>query len=599
MAVYVKEETKQVPVSNESSQEDGATPRKLKGCLRKLLIGLGVWILLSGILIWILHSIFTPSPVEIEDNTIYRIDMVGEVVERTEDGIVLEDLLSGLLGEDMLSTKIGLDDLLNNIELAKNNDKVKGIYLHGGSLSISPASAKEFRDALLDFKSSGKFVIAYADSYTQTNYYIASVADKVYMSPVGSLAWDGLSAQQLYYKRLLDKVGVDMQILKVGEYKSAVEPYSSTSMSPEDREQTEKYLRGIWDVMKDAVAKSRHLSAANLDSYADECMSLQPQSKYVEYGFVDELLYVQDMDSILRTFAGTEEYHVLTHAEMNKVDRVVVEADDKLAIVYLDGVINDTGDEGIVTEDVVKCVKEIRDDESVKAVVWRVNSPGGSASASEQIWYAIKTLQDKGLPVVVSMGDYAASGGYYISCHADYIYAEPTTLTGSIGIFGMIPSFDGLRDKIGIDVDTVSTNMHSSLSANAVCLGMNSKERALMQTMVERGYDLFTKRCAEGRGLSQDSIKAIGEGRVWLGKDALELGLVDAMGNMNDAIKKAASLAKLGEYELVYYPQEEDLQTIIQDVLSVSTTEEQLLKKLRDFVSQPRVMTLMPKVIIK
>jgi protease-4 len=247
----------------------------------------------------------------------------------------------------------------------------------------------------------------------------------------------------------------------------------------------------------------------------------------------------------------------------------------------------------------IKTINKIHKDEDVKAVVLRVNSPGGSANASEQIWHAVSTLKEKGLPVVVSMGDYAASGGYYISCHADYIYAEPTTLTGSIGIFGMIPSFDGLRDKIGIDVDTVSTNMHSSLSANAVYMGMNSKERALMQTMVERGYDLFTKRCAEGRGLSQDSIKAIGEGRVWLGKDALELGLVDAMGNMNDAIKKAASLAKLGEYELVYYPQEEDLQTIIQDVLSVSTTEEQLLKKLRDFVSQPRVMTLMPKVIIK
>ena len=463
----------------------------------------------------------------------------------------------------------------------------------------APASAKALRDALLDFKQSGKFIIAYADSYSQSNYYIASVADRICLNAVGSIAWDGLSAQQFYYTRLLDKLGIEMQILKVGTFKSAVEPYFRTSMSNEDRKQTEQYLNGIWNEMKSAVAQSRNLTTQALDVYADQCMSLQTQNKYIEYGFVDSLVYVQDMEQLLRVYAGTKDYKLLSHSKINNVKRNEIIADDKVAILYAEGQIFDSGTEGIVDSEMIKLIKKIYDNDQIKAVVIRVNSPGGSAFASEQIWYAIKTLQDKGLPVVVTMGDYAASGGYYISCNADYIFAEPTTLTGSIGIFGTVPNLSKLREKIGLDIDGVSTNKNSSLNTNAIYKGMNPQELALMQSMVERGYDLFTMRCAEGRDMTQDAIKQIGEGRVWLGKDAVELGLVDELGNMTDAIKKAVNLAQLEKYQLVYFPEKKDPIEEMLKLFDSSTPEEKLTEQIREFASEKRIMALMPIITIQ
>ncbi len=580
-----------------TKKQEGQAPRRL-GCLGKTLVGIGIYFLLCGILGWMMGDAFSTPATVIEENTIYRIDMSGIVVEQASE----EDPWSGVMAEvagKEVETEIGLDDLLNNIALAKNNNKILGIYLKGGSLSISPASAKALRDALVDFKQSGKFLIAYADSYSQLNYYIVSVADKVYLNTVGSLAWDGLSAQKMYFTRVLEKVGVEMQILKVGTFKSAVEPYFLTSMSPEDRKQTEQYLNGIWEELKASVSASRDISVTNLHTYADECMSLQAQHKYIEYGLVDSLVYIQDMDSILRMYAGTKDYKMLSHSRMNNVERVKLNASDKVAVLYADGQIYDSGSNGIVDTEVIKTIKKIVKDDAVKALVLRVNSPGGSADASEQIWHAIKTVQAKGLPVVVSMGDYAASGGYYISCCADYIYAEPTTLTGSIGIFGTVPNISKLRENIGLDVDGVTTNKHSALTSNILQKGMNPEERALMQAMVERGYDLFTQRCADGRGVSQDSIKAIGEGRVWLGKDAVKIGLVDELGNINSAINKAVELAQLGEYELVYYPEKKDPLQEILKLLDNSTPEEALIKSVREFVSQPRIMTLMHIVEVK
>ena len=580
-----------------TKKQEGQAPRRL-GCLGKTLVGIGIYFLLCGILGWMMGDAFSTPATVIEENTIYRIDMSGIVVEQASE----EDPWSGVVAEvagKEVETEIGLDDLLNNIALAKNNNKILGIYLKGGSLSISPASAKALRDALVDFKQSGKFLIAYADSYSQLNYYIVSVADKVYLNTVGSLAWDGLSAQKMYFTRVLEKVGVEMQILKVGTFKSAVEPYFLTSMSPEDRKQTEQYLNGIWEELKASVSASRDISVTNLHTYADECMSLQAQHKYIEYGLVDSLVYIQDMDSILRMYTGTKDYKMLSHSRMNNVERVKLNASDKVAVLYADGQIYDSGSNGIVDTEVIKTIKKIVKDDAVKALVLRVNSPGGSADASEQIWHAIKTVQAKGLPVVVSMGDYAASGGYYISCCADYIYAEPTTLTGSIGIFGTVPNISKLRENIGLDVDGVTTNKHSALTSNILQKGMNPEERALMQAMVERGYDLFTQRCADGRGVSQDSIKAIGEGRVWLGKDAVKIGLVDELGNINSAINKAVELAQLGEYELVYYPEKKDPLQEILKLLDNSTPEEALIKSVREFVSQPRIMTLMHIVEVK
>jgi protease-4 len=573
-------------------------PRKRFGCLMITLFALGVYFLMSAIFGGIMSMLLVTPPTIIEDNTVYRIDMAGEVVEQSAEENPFDALMEELSGMESVS-KVGLNDLLNNIELAKNNDKILGIYLRGGELSVAPASAKALRDALMDFKASGKFVIAYADAYTQTNYYIASVADKVYLNPVGTIAWDGLTAQKMYFTRLFEKLGVEMQILKVGTFKSAVEPYFRTSMSPEDRQQTELYLQGIWSELKTAVAQSRNLNVDDLNAYADECMSLQPQYKYVEYGMVDELVYVQDMDSIMRMYTGTADYNVMSHTSMTNVERTTILAQDKVAVLYAEGQIYDSGSEGIVDTELIKTIKKIHQDDNIKAVVFRVNSPGGSADASEQIWHAIRTLQEKGLPVVVSMGDYAASGGYYISCSADYIYAEPTTLTGSIGIFGTVPNLNQLRDKVGLDVDGVSTNQHSGLFTNALYKGMDEKEFALMQAMVERGYDLFTTRCAEGRGMTQDSIKAIGEGRVWLGKDAMEIGLVDELGNINSAIAKAAELAQLGAFDITYYPEKKDPLMEMLEMLDETTPEEELILQIREFASKPRIMAIMPEMKIE
>ena len=582
MAIFVKKE---------------GEPRKKMGCLGKTLIGIGLYFGICFLFGLLMGDMMSTPKTKLEENTIYRIDLKGTLVEQAGEENPFDALFAEMYGQS--TTTVGLSDLLSNIALAKDNDKVLGIYLKGGSLSAGPASAKAIRDALIDFKQSGKFIIAFADSYSQTNYYIASVADKIFLNPVGSLAWDGLSAEKIYVTRLYEKIGIEMQILKVGTFKSAVEPYFRTSMSEADRKQTEQYLGGIWSEMKTAVGQSRQIAAEQLHAYADECMSLQPQDKYLAYNFVDSLVYIQEMDSILRTYAGTKDYKQLSNSKMTNVERTEIKAKDKVAVLYAEGAISDEGAEGIVEGKILKTIKKIYKDDDVKAVVFRVNSPGGSADASEQIWHAMKMLQDKGLPVVVSMGDYAASGGYYISCNADYIYAEPTTLTGSIGIFGTVPNINKLREKVGLDIDGVSTNKHSALNVNAIYRGMNPQETALMQNMVERGYDLFTRRCADGRGMTQDAIKKIGEGRVWLGKDALEIGLVDELGNINDAVKKAVELAELGEYVLVDYPEKTDPFEEMLKMFDTTTPEEQLIMQVREFASKPRIMALMPEVTIQ
>ena len=582
MAIFVKHE---------------GEPRKKMGCLGKTLVGIVVYFGICFLFGLMMGDMMSTPATKLEENTIYRIDLKGKLVEQAGEENPFDALFAEMYGQS--TSTVGLSDLLSNIALAKDNDKILGIYLKGGSLSAGPASAKALRDALLDFKQSGKFVIAYADSYSQTNYYIASVADKMFFNPVGSLAWDGLSAQKEYYTRLFEKIGIEMQILKVGTFKSAVEPYFRTSMSDADRKQTEQYLGGIWSEMKSAVGQSRQIATEQLHAYADECMSLQPQEKYLTYNFVDSLVYIQEMDSILRTYAGTKDYKQLSNSKMTNVERSENKAKDKVAVLYAEGAISDAGAEGIVEGKILKTIKKIFKDDDVKAVVFRVNSPGGSADASEQIWHAMKMLQDKGIPVVVSMGDYAASGGYYISCNADYIYAEPTTLTGSIGIFGTVPNINKLREKVGLDIDGVSTNKHSALNVNAIYRGMNPQETALMQNMVERGYDLFTRRCADGRGMSQDEIKKIGEGRVWLGKDALEIGLVDSLGNINDAIAKAVELAELGDYQLVSYPEKKDPFEEMLKMFDSTTPEERLIMQVREFAAKPRIMALMPEVTIQ
>jgi protease-4 len=425
------------------------------------------------------------------------------------------------------------------------------------------------------------------------------VADRICLDPTGAVDWNGLAAQKMYFTRLMEKVGVEMQILKVGTFKSAVEPYFRTSMSEADKLQTKQYITGIWDEYKAAVGASRHLSVAQLDALADRYMGLQSAADHVAAGLVDTIVYTQDIDSLLRVYTGTKDYHTLTTGEMAQVVRPKSKAKDKVAVLYLEGDITDESGDGIVGKKVVKTLKKIQKDDDIKALVLRVNSPGGSADASEQIWHAVQKIKADSIPVVVSMGDYAASGGYYISCGADYIYAEPTTLTGSIGIFGTIPNYGKLRTKIGLDIDGIGTNKHSELMGNMVMKGMDSEERALMQAMIERGYDLFTGRCAAGRHVTQDYIKSVAEGRVWLGAKAKEIGLVDEMGNINDAIAKAVELAGLENYKTVYYPEVQDPFEEMLKMLDNTTEEERLLMKVKEFCSKPRIMARMEDVVIR
>lgn len=576
-------------------------PRRKVGCLGGCLIFLAVYCLCSALLGWLMGDMFSSSNVKLEDKTIYRLEMKGTLVEQAKEESPFASLMSSVPYSSYAGKgeTVGLDEILSNIRLAKNDDKILGIWVDGAELETAPANAKAIRDALLDFKQSGKWVIASAKNFGQTNYYIASVADRICLDPTGAVDWNGLSATKMYFTRVMEKIGVEMQILKVGTFKSAVEPYFRTSMSDADRLQTEQYLSGIWNEYKSAVSAARHIDEAQLDALADRVMGLQSAEENLAAGLVDTIVYAQDMDSLLRVYAGTKDYHLLSTAKMAKVKRPESKAKDKVAVLYLEGEITDETGEGIVGKDVVKTLKKIRKQDDIKALVLRVNSPGGSADASEVIWHAVQNIKADSIPVVVSMGDYAASGGYYISCGADYIFAEPTTLTGSIGIFGTIPNVSKLRNKVGLDIDGISTNKHSDMGTNMIYKGMNAEEHAIMQTMIERGYDLFTSRCAQGRHVEQAYIKSIGEGRVWLGDKGKEIGIVDELGNIDDAIAKAVELAGLESYQLTYFPEKEDPYEELLKMLDNTTEEERLILKVRDFCSKPRIMALMPEVTIQ
>lgn len=491
---------------------------------------------------------------EVSENSIYQIDLKGSLVDRSVD-----DPFSAAMAEAFGQKEqkvLGLDDVLANIRKAKNNENIKGIYLKGGELMGGYASIKEIRDALADFKKSGKFIVAYADNYLQKNYYLATVADKVLINPQGMLELKGLSTEHMFFKNTLDKLGIEMQVVKVGTYKSAVEPYINTKMSDANREQVTVFLGSIWKNMVNEIAKSRKITPEQLNVYADEMILFQPTEKSKQYALVDSLVYADEVDSIIAKYVA--DYKVVKHNDMCNVDEDEKFEKDKIGIIYAIGGIDGGDSEGISSEDLVETINEVAKDSSVKAVVFRVSSPGGSAYGSEQIWRALSQLKSK-KPLIVSMGDYAASGGYYISCMADKIVAQPNTITGSIGIFGLIPNIEGLNNKLGFTYDGVKTNkMGDAITLNRK---FTQEERDLMQAYVNRGYELFVKRCADGRKKTPDQIKAIAEGRVWTGEDALKLGLVDKIGGMDVALKLAVEKAKLGAHMVKEFPVKEDFFT--------------------------------------
>ena len=494
-------------------------------------------------------------PTKISRPSVWKLELNGVLRDRGQEDAF--DFLGGLIGETGMV--YGLDDLLLSIQKAKHNPFLQGIYLEAGNFSASYASLQEMRNALLDFKESGKFIVAYGDNYTQNVYYLASVADKVLLNPQGKVEWSGLSSTPIFYRDLLQKIGVEMQIFKVGTYKSAVEPYTSTQMSDANREQMNSVLQSVWEQMLEGVSACRHLPKDSLDSYANRMLMFYSSLENVRSGMVDSLMYRSDVEHYLQTFIDNEneDISLVNSLEMlNLRDSNKRTGDKTIAVYYASGEIVDGGNfmpGYIVGSSMVEDLNELKEDDNVNAVVIRVNSPGGSAFASEQICHAVKELKAV-KPVVVSMGNYAASGGYYISCMANRIVAQPTTLTGSIGIFGMIPSVKGLADKIGVTTDVVKTHQFSDFGS--LMRPLNGEESRLMQMNIDQGYETFVARCAEGRGMPVDSIELIAEGRVWTGAMAQKIGLVDDLGGIDMAVEIAASLAGIKEenYVIHSYP---------------------------------------------
>ena len=489
---------------------------------------------------------------EVADGSVLRLRLAGTLSERATDDPM------ALFAANPVLTEQGLDDMLAAIRVAKANPHVEGIYIEGGVLGADFASLEELRRAIMDFKKSGKFVLAYGDNYTQGAYYVASAADKVLLNPSGMLDWRGISSQPVFYKELLDKIGVRMQVFRVGTFKSAVEPYTLTEMSPANRAQVQSFIDDIWENICKDVAASRRLKTDTLDALADRYITFSDARSYVKMGLVDGLTYIDGVRTQLRALAGTDDLHMVEARELAMLDEPAGH-DDKVAVYYAYGSIVDQstaspfgGSAEIVGAKVVDDLDRLMNDDDVKAVVLRINSGGGSAYASEQMWHAVQLLRQK-KPVVVSMGGMAASGGYYMACGADCIYAEPTTLTGSIGIFGMVPDASGLlTEKLGLHFDVVKTNEADDFGAMG--RSFNERESVSMQQYVNSGYRLFLNRVATGRKMRVADVDSIAQGRVWTGAQAVKIKLVDKLGTLDDAVAEAAHRAGVKRYDVMRAP---------------------------------------------
>ncbi len=538
----------------------------------------------------------------VKENTILKIDLSKQISERSIDN-PFESMYSS-------TTSVGLNDILAAIKAAASDPKIKGIYLCSGNAVASPATLKEIHDALLLFKESGKFVYAYGDGYNQNGYYIASVADQVVMNPTGNLALKGYAFQVMFYKGLLEKLDVDVQIIRHGKFKSAVEPYMLDKMSDANREQYTLLANTLWSCISQDLSASRNISEEKLNEIVDNISAFSADSA-LQLNLVDKLAYRSDVEKMLKSEVNSGEEAQLNYVSVAKYAKSVKNTDntsDKIAVVYAVGQINDgkgDHDSGIYSESFIKEFKKAVKNNNVKAIVLRVNSPGGSALASENIWREIENARQAGKVVVTSMGDYAASGGYYISCNSDYIFAQPNTLTGSIGVFGVVPSIQNtLKNKLGVTVDVVKTNPHADMLT--VYRPMDETEQTVMQQMVDETYGIFTQRVADGRKMRVSQVDSIGQGRVWAGKDALDLGLVDQLGSLNDAIQKAADLVDIDQYSIVYYPRQksffekimdkydEDTQTVMKTNLG---TLYPLYQELNNIMTQQGVQARIPAYI--
>lgn len=490
----------------------------------------------------------------VSDNSVLVVNLSGTMEEQAGD-----NTLNQFLGS--AASSMGLQETLEAIQKAKENDNVKGIYIEAGSFSADYASLQEVRNALLDFKKSGKWIVAYGDIYTQATYYLCSVADKVWMNPSGEIDWHGMASQPIFVKDLLAKVGIKMQVIKVGKYKSATEMYTEDHMSDANREQTQAYINSIWKQITNDVSSSRKITVDSLNAYADRLVMFEGAEAQKKYKLVDALLYHDQVEAEVKKLLKLDDDKSINQLSISDMQTVKRKKDgEQVAVYYAYGDIVDSPTQGmlmggghqIVANDVNNDLQSLADDDNVKAVVIRVNSPGGSAYASEQLWHQIEVLKQK-KPVVVSMGGYAASGGYYMSSGANYIFAEPTTLTGSIGIFGTIPDRSELMTKkLGLKFDEVKTNKNAAFGTSS--RPFNAEELSYLQSYINRGYQLFRKRVADGRKMTIEQVEAIAQGHVFTGADALKIKLVDELGGLDKAIAKAAQLAKIDDYYTNNYP---------------------------------------------
>ena len=519
------------------------------------LIAFGAIVTFMGIISIVGMIASGDSTPEVSNNSVMVLNLSGVIDEQGQ-----EDFLGTLTGNTM--SNLGLDNMLSAIKKAKDNDKIKGIYIEAGILQAGYATMQEIRNALLDFKKKGKWIVAYGDTYTQGTYYIASAADKVYLNPKGMIDWHGLGAQPQFYKDLMAKFGVRYQVVKVGTYKSFTETYTEDKMSDANRTQVSAYINGTWNNICKAVSESRKISTDSLNAYADRLITFEPAENILKYKMVDGLIYadqVKDEIKKMLKIGKDKKIKQIGLSEMANIKDKKAKGDE-IAVYYAYGSIVQSGaasvlsqEHSIVGPEVCKDLEDLMNDDDVKAVVVRINSGGGDAYASEQLWHQMVELKKK-KPVVVSMGDYAASGAYYMSCPADWIVAQPNTLTGSIGIFAAIPDMSGLiTQKLGVKFDEVKTNRNSTFG-NVMARPFNDEELSYLQAYLNRGYQLFRQRVAVGRRQKTADIEKVAQGRVWLGSDALKIKLVDELGGLNQAVAKAASLAKLKEYHTKNYP---------------------------------------------
>lgn len=519
------------------------------------LIAFGAIVTFMGIISIVGMIASGDSTPEVSNNSVMVLNLSGVIDEQGQ-----EDFLGALTGNTM--SNLGLDNMLSAIKKAKDNDKIKGIYIEAGILQAGYATMQEIRNALLDFKKKGKWIVAYGDTYTQGTYYIATAADKVYLNPKGMIDWHGLGAQPQFYKDLMAKFGVKYQVVKVGTYKSFTETYTEDKMSDANRTQVSAYINGTWNNICKAVSESRKISTDSLNAYADRLITFEPAENILKYKMVDGLIYadqVKDEIKKMLKIGKDKKIKQIGLSEMANIKDKKAKGDE-IAVYYAYGSIVQSGaasvlsqEHSIVGPEVCKDLEDLMNDDDVKAVVVRINSGGGDAYASEQLWHQMVELKKK-KPVVVSMGDYAASGAYYMSCPANWIVAQPNTLTGSIGIFAAIPDMSGLiTQKLGVKFDEVKTNRNSTFG-NVMARPFNDEELDYLQAYVNRGYQLFRQRVADGRRQKTADIEKVAQGRVWLGSDALKIKLVDELGGLNQAVAKAASLAKLKEYHTKNYP---------------------------------------------